>query len=255
MHTRFWIYPDTQSMFAAPIPMPWSTTPSTQIMILDAQIELWLLKSLKTVWKKHFLERFNVAQSSQGCSWCHACTQKSTRSAKTASLPPFVFCHTTWDSRLMLTTRQVSLLFEKQDRDTMSVYADKIRTSLSKHLVSPHWVRTREADEKDDIVRNNIDESYEIPNDFYSRWCWDDIWDSISLRTMKTVQNSWQYSKRDGHSNGFKSTKVLRPWSKFIKQSGTGEHKNNNFYRVGSEDTWISGVKPRSRRNRRGYVV
>ena len=69
----------------------------------------------------------------------------------------------------MLTTRQVSLLFEKQDKDTMSVYADKIRTSLSKHLVSPHWVRTREADEKDDIVRNNIDENYEIPNDFYSR--------------------------------------------------------------------------------------
>ena len=69
----------------------------------------------------------------------------------------------------MLTTRQVSLLFEKHDRDTMSVYADKIRTSLSKHLVSPHWVRAKEADEKDGIVRNNIDESYEIPNDFYSR--------------------------------------------------------------------------------------
>ena len=69
----------------------------------------------------------------------------------------------------MLTTRQVSLLFEKQDRDTMSVYADRIRTSLSKHRVSPHWVRTIEADERDDIIRNNIDESYEIPNDFYSR--------------------------------------------------------------------------------------
>ena len=66
-----------------------------------------------------------------------------------------------------LSTGQVSLLFKIKDRDTMSAYGDKVRTSLDKHQCISHWVLTAAADERDDIIRNSDDETYAIGSGFY----------------------------------------------------------------------------------------
>ena len=67
-----------------------------------------------------------------------------------------------------LNTRQMSLMFAKTDRQTMSIYSEQIRVSLDKEQCSPYWVHTAEADMHDNIVRQNIDDRYDVHQDFYT---------------------------------------------------------------------------------------
>ena len=67
----------------------------------------------------------------------------------------------------LMSTEQVSLLFKTRDRDTMTAYCDKLKTSMDKHRCISHWVLTAAADEQDDIVRNCDDDSYEVSAEFY----------------------------------------------------------------------------------------
>ena len=68
-----------------------------------------------------------------------------------------------------LYTAQLSALFKVQDRDTMTAYCDKIRTSLDKDRCQPHWVHTEDADARDEIHRRrDVDEKYDVHREFYT---------------------------------------------------------------------------------------
>ena len=67
----------------------------------------------------------------------------------------------------LMSTEQVSRLFKARDRDTMTAYCDRLKTSMDKHRCVSHWVLTATADEQDDIIRNYDDDSYEVSGDFY----------------------------------------------------------------------------------------
>ena len=67
-----------------------------------------------------------------------------------------------------LSTQQVSLLFAKADKGTMTAYCDQLRTSMDKDHCTPHWVHTAVADAREDIIRSHTDEQYAVHNDFYT---------------------------------------------------------------------------------------
>ena len=90
----------------------------------------------------------------------------------TAWIIPYGFRHHNVGSIVIpvtfLSTQQVSLLFAKADKGTMTAYCDQLRTSMDKDHCTPHWVHTAVADAREDIIRSHTDEQYAVHNDFYT---------------------------------------------------------------------------------------